>query len=145
MKIYVKASAMKKKDLADDLQDVTIPIIQHLLKLYLFPNAEEKMHWRREVAKLLRGVPKLKAKHKRPSANFIFENTYLMFSYRIKEFVDDVIADEYTLTPDNYKFQNIDWAVNIIEEYFDWLSNQLSTYGVITLPTIYSKLEELGL
>ena len=45
MKRYIKASAMKKSDLAGDIAEKTIPVMNALAQLYYFPNNENKNHY----------------------------------------------------------------------------------------------------
>ena len=46
---YIKAAAMKQKSLAAWIEERTSPTLLALAQLYLFPDNENKLHWRKEV------------------------------------------------------------------------------------------------
>ena len=68
---YIFSMSMSRKDLASRLEETTIPLIEHLIKLYIYPNLSEYVsHWRQEVYEFLHSVSRIKGKNIFPCRNF---------------------------------------------------------------------------
>lgn len=136
--------AQKKSDLADILEEPTAIIIEHLIKLYLYPSSQYVSHWKQEIFNFQNKVSKLKHSKKYPSAAFIYNNTYKINSKYIEKWMENIVED--------YKLENIrpdrlnSREVKIkIEEYYRWLAANLSASGAIYRNSCYKKLDELFL
>ena len=133
--------ALDKQSLIQELSGVSGKLIEHLIKLYLFPNSNTKNHWRKEVWNLLHQVPKLKSSKKFPSNRMIRD---IIGAY------DDMTTELSTLVMEEYpdlKPYRTDYAelATIVNNYLDWISDVLSTKGVVSSSKVYTKLDELGL
>ena len=136
----ILAFSKNKIDVAADLEEMTRPIIEHLMKLRLFPNTQYCNHWRNEIAGFLFSVPRLKQNNKFPSKEFILNNTIDMNNDSVDNCLD-VVQKEYSsleIQPFDY-----DELINDIYSYFDWLAEELSSKGRVAKTDIVSKLEEL--
>ena len=84
MKIYVRnmqdilGFSRRKSDIAAMIEENTREIIQHLIKLWLYSDAETCNHWKQEVYGFLYQVPRLKGSNKFPSKKFILNNTIVI-------------------------------------------------------------------
>lgn len=59
MRIFVTKFADSKREIERHLNDVTEPIIEHLLKLYFMPNHESRNHWCIEIYGFLNRIKKI--------------------------------------------------------------------------------------
>lgn len=145
MFLYVKANAKRLSDIGDDLEGLTLPLLEALAQLYLFPNSEYENHWRTEVWEKLSEVPKIKRSHKLPKKDYILKNTWYEYNDKIKTIMNRAIAHEHMLIPNSDRRKNVSEFYEICEEYMHWISDRLSTYGIIDPEDVYKKLDDLGL
>lgn len=147
MKLYIKSAeeilAMSKNQmkLASDLEDVTRPIVEHLIKLRLYPNTEFVTHWRSEIASFLCEVPVFKHNKHLPSAEFIVNNTIGVDYMLIRNLISVVISNMDSLIPAPFDYDEL---VDDIVRYFKWLATNLSKTGKIARNTIFEMLKNLN-
>ena len=148
MKIYVRNTqdilgfSHRKSDIAAMIEENTREIIQHLIKLWLYPDAETCNHWKQEVYGFLYRVPRLKGSNKFPSKKFILKNTIDVNRQNITSLLRIVLADyghSYAQCRQRYATMQTH-----IEYYFEWLAEELSKHGKVARKSVYSKLSELG-
>lgn len=142
---YVKANAKRLSDIGDHLEEVTLPLLESLAQLYLFPNTEYENHWRVEVWEKLSEVPKIKRSHKLPKKDYILKNTWYEYNDKIKTIMNRAVAHEYSLIPDPVRRKNVSEFYNICKEYMSWIADKLSKDGIVDPEDVYQKLEDLGL
>lgn len=148
MKIYVRnmqdilGFSRRKSDIAAMIEENTREIIQHLIKLWLYSDAETCNHWKQEVYGFLYQVPRLKGSNKFPSKKFILNNTIVINEDNILALLRIVITD-YS---NQYEQKNIEYPTmkKHILLYFDWLAEELSINGKVARNDVYAKLSELG-
>lgn len=141
MYIYVKAFADKKSQLKSDLRGATKVVMNHLIKVWLYPKVREQNHWKKEVAQTLNDIPKLKSTNKYPKFEFLIENTFNVYEDTLDRRAE-VIIENIDETPILFEFNNL---YNAIEEYFSWICTELSRFGIVRYNDVYSKIEELRL
>ena len=139
MKLYVRSFAENKKDLHSYLSNRADVVIEHLIKIFLYPNAQEYNHWKQEVAAVLKKVPKLKNSNKLPSASFIVDSSWMVWEDQFDRFVE-VVKEEMKELSENI---NNDTLYDAIDEYFEWLSKELSKYGSVVSDNIYHEIDYL--
>ena len=151
MRRYTKTSetilghSKKLSDIGAEIEESTQLIVQHLAKLYLFPESRDVDHWREEVATFLNSVPLRKGKNKLPSAQFIYKNTFEANEAYIAQYYNvvcmDYVCDDnpVTLQP-----RSINDFVNKVKLYYVWLSNNLSRFRVLPNLEIKNKFKDLG-
>lgn len=143
MKRYVYAMSVNQQDLSQQLLGASVPLIEHLTKLYLFPGLEYTNHWRKEVWNFLHRVPKIKSTNKYPDADFILD--------KISGYADDgwglitSVSEEYS--EHIPKRTDGDELGALISDYLSWISNALasSNTGSVSSSSVYEKLRELDL
>ena len=141
---YIFSMSMSRKDLASRLEETTIPLIEHLIKLYIYPNLSEYVsHWRQEVYEFLHSVSRIKGKNTFPSAKFILKNTLDINIDMIQILYEDVV-DDYSSEHGTPSSISITTLISRIKEYYEWLSTTLSDRGRVSRSAVYQKLEELG-
>lgn len=140
MKLYIKSFAATNKAAQNYLIDKTPTVIDHLIKVFLYPDVQEQDHWKREIANTLNTVPVLKSSKQKPKSNFIFENTYGVWKETILERTERIISDMVEV-PIEFDQNNLTSA---IEEYFKWLSENLS-FGTLNFNLIYEEINNLKL
>lgn len=148
MKIYVRNTqdilgfSRRKSDIAALIEENTREIIQHLIKLWLYSDAETCNHWKQEVYGFLYQVPRLKGSNKFPSKKFILNNTIVINEDNILALLRIVITD-YS---NQYEQKNLEYPTmkKHILLYFDWLAEELSINGKVARNDVYAKLSELG-
>lgn len=145
MKLYIRCQSLRKSDALAKLEEKTLPCMEALAQLWLFPNSNNKNHWKSEVWNYYPGVSRIKPRNKFPKAQDIFDNTWNLNSDKVKSIVKRAIAHEYKLTPNSERLADLDTLTSIMESYFKWISSKLSTDGIIDPDDSYYKLSELGL
>ena len=139
MKLYVRSFAETKKDMHRYLADRADVIIEHLIKIFLYPDVQECNHWKQEVAAVLKKVPKLKNSNEFPSAAFIVDNSWMVWEDQFDRSVE-VTKLEMKEQPENIDNDTLYDAVN---EYFHWLSKEISKYGSVVSNNIYNEIDFL--
>lgn len=145
VKRYVTANAKKLSDIGDDLEGETLPLLEALAQLYLFPNTEYENHWREEVWSKISEVSRTKRSHKLPKSSYILNNTWNLYKTRVRAIMNRAVAHEHKLVPNVTRRKDVDTFYGICEEYMTWLALKLSTEGVIDPEDVYNKLDELKL
>ena len=143
MVIKMIEQAQRKKDVSDWIEDRTLPVIDALAQLYLFPNADHVNHWKQEVWSNFSRVKLLAGSKKIPSKKFILNSSWEVHKDRLEDCLEYVIGKEYQLTPISDIKPERFYA--IVEEYFDWLADKLSKKMQVLSKEVYAKLDELGL
>lgn len=148
MKIYIRNTqdifgfANRKSDIAAMIEENTRELIQHLIKLWIFPDAKDCNHWKQEVYNFLYRVPRLKRSNKFPSKKFILNNTIVVNKDNIAALLRIVITD-YKNQYEQKKSEYSTMEEHILL-YFDWLAEELSINGKVARNDVYAKLSELG-
>lgn len=137
----ILAFSKNKIDVAADLEETTRPIIEHLMKLRLFSTNKSCNHWRKEISSFLNKVPRLKQNNKFPSKEFILMNTIDMNNDSVENCLTVILEDYSDLDIQPFDYDDL---VNDIYSYFDWLSQELSTKGQVSMTSIQNKLKELS-
>lgn len=147
MKRYIVASAKRKEDIEDMIQDATPCIIEPLAQLYLFSERypEYKDHWRSEVWNRIPRMPLVKHKNKLPNSELIYANSFELFKEDIEAIMQQAIEHENDLDPDYSKLCNVYKFKQLVQEYFMWLSKYLSQHKVVNPKDVYRKLDTLEL
>lgn len=149
MKRYIKNAqailgfALRRSEIAARLEENTRILMKHLIKLWMFPEASETNHWRKEIYSFLNQVPAMKGVNKLPSKEFIFKNTFVIN----EKFIDDLYEDVYDDYTDNHILArtNCDAMHQAIKDYYIWMSDILSKRGVVSYKKVLQELEILGL
>lgn len=134
--------ALRKADLAATLRETTRNVIKYMCLLSTHPDSIKADSWKSQIYKLLHKVPKRSNSKKYPSMRFLLKHTinamysdieYLAYvavsNYRDRQ------MQEYELSQGTEKMKN-----NIVA-YFEWLAKNLSVYGEVTRPDVYTMLE----
>lgn len=133
------AFSRSRVDVFSKLADNSENVIDHLIKVFLWPDVREQYHWKQEIWNFIRSVPKLKSSNKFPS--------YKQIKNAIWDSYEDVIYDHIELWIDEIKETPIPFdyedVYHAIEEYMSWLADVLSEKGVVRSSQVYSKIEEL--
>lgn len=145
MKLYVKSSAMKRADLAADIESKTIPVMNALAQLYYFPNNVNQEHWRREVWANFHRMQRIKRTNKLPSFDFIMLNTLECNKDQFQTVKQFVLRKESECSPDPERIHNDSQFRDLTRDYFEWLATQFTTKVEIPALDVYEKLAELGL
>lgn len=138
MKIYIQSFAETQQEIHRYLVSRADVVIEHLIKIFLYPERQEVSHWKQEVAATLNRVYKLKSDNKYPSKDWILENSWNV--------LDDIIRDSIVPIEEDYGHSSNDNFYNIynkIYSYFDWLSGELSKTDRVSNTRIYDKIDEL--
>jgi hypothetical protein len=124
--------------------------IEHLLKLYFYPEAErEREGWERSVYSSLNKVPLLK-NGRRPDFQFLRNQLWtLPFEGKLRGemdrrvfFISGLIQD---YEPPEFPLADavVDDCYGICREYSEWLADMLSLVGFLSLREVGLKVEDL--
>lgn len=144
MKLYIRAQARSQSDVLAKLEENTKKCMEHLAKLWIFPNSNSIKHWKHEVWSYYDGVTRVKPRNRLVSAKKILDNTWNLHSHQVKSMVERAIENESNLIPDELRLQQLDILQDKMEDYFIWIANTLSKQDDIPPSMAYDKLNELG-
>ena len=138
--------ADKRKDIFLDLRSKTNLLIEHMLKIYFFPDSPYLDHWEEEVYSFYLDVPKQK-NNKFPKEDFIYHTIFGSkyedgFTLPRKKETIKRLKSKYP----NYNeptMDDFDNAIEFINEYVHWLSKELSKKGETYEDEVKSKIKEL--
>lgn len=139
MKRCIYAMSTTKRELAHQLVSASLPLTEHLVKLYMFPNSINVDHWKHEVWNFVHQVPRLKGSNKYPSSKLIFSclSTYL----DELDNTADLMQSEYPLTATRSDYT---CAEEMITEYIKSVSDILAKQGKINSSEVYMLLDKFG-
>lgn len=137
----ILAFASPKAKVAWELSRKSKQIEIHLIKCGLFPYCDSYSHWKDEVFGFINDVDKLKNSNRFPSSEFIMKNTWKVLEDTIFDYTQSVL-NEYRDLDDSYRLTDNE-LYNMIEQYFIWLSEQLSRYGRVINKQVDRKIDEL--
>lgn len=136
---YIKAMSDSRKEIRLQLKRQSGEITEHLIKLMLYPNAQERNHWKHEIYAFVHSVPKVKGINKFPSESFIFESLTIYLD-NVPGLMWHVKREESDLVPED---ANPNLVESIVQDYMEWLAKQLSKYGTVESADVFAKLDEL--
>lgn len=139
MKI-IYAMSKSQKDIAADIEEGCDELIEHLIKLWFFPDSQDRHHWRREVAEKLHRISSFKGSHKLPSKQFILEHSIKVHNQYMLQYIKDI--KRYYGKSENSASTVV--MEHQIRKYFDWIAGELSRRPHVPFPEIYETLEVLG-
>lgn len=143
MKKYIFGMSKARRDLSAWIEDHTYPVMREIAKLYLFPDAPTRLHWRQEVWSKFNMMHPLRSTKRLPSANFIFESSWGVDYRLVHGAVKYAIGHELDFKPrDDIDEEELS---DIMHDYFKWLSYVLSIDPDVMPQEVYDKLDELGL
>lgn len=139
MKMYIRVMSSYDKDIRRKIIDSSDKVIEHLVKLILYPDTEYVNGWKQEVYSFLHRIDKTKRNKRYPSYKFILEalSTHLDTIHGYKMCVVDEMQ-ECKVNP--LPFSDYD-VTNMCKKYMDWLSHQLSDNGYVTQKEVYTWID----
>lgn len=140
MKRKIYAMAASRKDAMRQIQDVSLPLIEHLIKLYMFPNAGYKTHWSKEVRNFFNSAPKLKGSNKLLSYKNI-RDAIALYEDQIDHLMKSVFTEYRQFEVER---NDVAEAERMIGDYLDWACEQVAAHIVFNSFGVMSKLEEIG-
>ena len=128
---------MSKTDSAirERLESDALQLDRHLVKLILYPDAQERMHWAKEIWNFVNIVDKRKSNNKYPKEQF----NYNALSCH-NDILDNIVWQvkcEMKRQPKPYHDQYI---LRKVESYQAWLAKKLSTQGAVNSDQVYKAL-----
>lgn len=142
MKRLILGMSMKRKDLAEWIDNHTWQAMVALAQLYLFPQGN-RIHWRKEVWEKFSEMYTLKKTHQFPDSQFILDNSWGLNKKYINDALQRAMDKEDQYEP--IKGWSYDEFYNIVKDYFTWLASYLSCNHQIPLHEVKHKLDRLGL
>lgn len=142
---YILAMSQRDSKIRDSLTDLSVPMMEHIVKLMLYPDTDYCQGWRTEVYKFVNKVDKRKATNKYPEYSFImncFKTHYDVLDNYADQVKSDMQFDGCTVVPKHFTTPEI---VKVVDDYCQWLATKLSTAGKVTNQEVHSYLAELGL
>lgn len=144
--------AKNRSDIKHELMDKTPKVVEHIIKIILFREDSSVNHWMHEIFSFIHKIDISKSTKKRPKESFIYENTFgcVKDNYKIKDYVRrDIsnICDEEGLdapfTSDDFLELYMDKIYEVCDNYFRWLSKELSECGIVSFGDVKRILTNL--
>ena len=133
---YIRGFSRKLKDIGANINSKGIPLIRHLVKIYLYPKSNSADHWVHEVYAFLHSIDTVKGKNDLPSEGFIYYHVYEFNRSRVNTIIKSVLEN----------YGGVDYSSDIydfLEEYIFWLSEELSMKGEVLASEVSRKLRDL--
>ena len=135
--------AYSKKEVAHKIDLYTQPIIENLIRLYLYPSAFERFQWEKDIWSKFHRIQRIGWSNKRPKSDFIYKNSWQSHKDDTNNILQYVLNQKCVLEPKT-DINKLDLCL-ILESYFGWLSDKLSKEDVIPLTDVLHELKTLGL
>ena len=141
MKLYIKGMFTDKRRISYQLFVSADKVVEHLMKLIQFPQAQAKNHWADEIHAFCHRVHRLKGSNKYPSFKFIYNeiSSYNDILHSYITYARDTEPDEYFYDVPEHE------CLPTIDEYEKWLADMLSRYGEVTQQQVKQELAKLRL
>lgn len=139
MRIIV-GQAERLRDVMKKAEEKAPELMEHFIKLMIFPNSKTCNHWKQEIAAFIHSAPRLKNSKKFPKHKDLMQVLYYVWEDSTDTWISELcidFPDEYVL-PVSYETVH-----KCMFEYFDWLCDKLSKNGLVAKQSIYDKLDEL--
>lgn len=138
MKRLILGFARNRADIIRKIVEHSDELIEHLVKVKLYPDDDSFDHWCTEVRAQLCYVPKLSGSNKYPSEKLIYTKAWGDIQDVFTNYVDCVI-DDYGM-PNRLRYREV---YQFVDNYMVWLSRTLSTKGDVSMAEVQRKLDEL--
>ncbi|MCL2331961.1 MAG: hypothetical protein FWC54_00525 [Actinomycetia bacterium] len=127
-------------DIANEIRSHSGPVTEHLIKLYLFPDAVYADHWKQEVYAFIHEVasPKNDKKHF-PSPEKIYKVIEDHCFDRIDVFLTIVKNEVNDIPPQ----REDGGAQDFVETYYLWLCDELSNKGEVSNSEVADTIDGL--
>ena len=123
----------------DKLTTASEHIDEHIIKLLYYSDSSYVEHWKAEIFAFLHKIDKLKGRNKWPKSKFIKE-ALSTHNDMLHEYGLLVKEEESELAPRYISDDTILLAVN---DYQNWLAEQLSIKGIVLHSEVCAKLDEI--
>lgn len=140
MYIYIRAMSESQTEIYRRVSDKAANILEHLIKVIEYPDAQEVNHWKQEIYSFLNDVKKLRGTNKLPKSKLIFKGLSVS-NDMIDKFIGRVHRTYINYQPRN---NSAAFILNCVEEYQHWLSDKLSTEGLVYSDEVYAKIDEIS-
>ena len=139
MYIYIRAMSEPQAEAYRRISDQAAKILEHIIKLVEYPEAQETNHWKQEIFGFLNEVRKLRGSNKFPKSKLIYK-ALTVSNDMIDKFIGRVHRTYKDMIPRNLPE---DIILSAVEDYQKWLAEQLSKEGILDPDDIYNKLDEV--
>lgn len=139
MYIYIRSMSESQTEVYRRVSDQAVNILEHLIKVIEYPDAQEVNHWKQEIYAFLNDVKKLRGTNKLPKSKLIFKGLSVS-----NDMIDKFIGRVHR-TNKGLRSRNLDTSVILkcVEEYQHWLADSLSKEGLVDPDDVYSKIDEI--
>ena len=136
--------AEKLSKIIDNLNNLTQPVINHLILCLLFSDNQNINHWKKEVYNFIYKLPKDSRTNKYPKFNtlkkFAIDNWADTLDNNLNVYIDNIVEDENLIKPNNIDNNKL---ASLILAYFIWLYQNLSEFGIMQRSDVYNYINNL--
>lgn len=140
----ILGQVMPKSKIGDQLENTAYECMEHLAKLWMFPDAEEVNHWRKEVWGFYKNVPRVKPRNKYPKPEFVFDCIWTRNQNELSRTIKSVPDIEDELVPNTTRVKDVEGLERAMSDYFLWISDRISEDGGADFGETKQKLISLG-
>ena len=138
MYLYIRAMSESQAEIYRKVSDKADTILEHIIKLMLYPNSPSCDHWKAEIYAALNRVQKLRNNNKLPKAKLIYK---ALSSYNdVADNIINQVKQTEDLTPSGMDAYDV---VSVAECYQRWLSEKLSQEGAVVPNDVFDELNIL--
>ncbi len=144
MQIRILSSADIRREVLRDAKSYNNVRIEHLLKLFYYRQDErDKMGWIRTVTKSPFTIDRMKGNHKFPSAKDIYHELWLVKADIFSSIEKGAFLSFEDITDYPVPSSTSSNSYKFCEDYHKWMSEYLSTNGVMVLSDVKSEIDSL--
>lgn len=138
----IRCMSKSSRDIGAELDEKARQVVVHLIKIYMFRERGNLIHWMDELFGFLHSVSRLKGKNKFPSSEFIFRNMWEGQKIRFHRLVSQVYS-KYSKAYEPYDVTE-DEIEDFVVSYLHWVADELSKYGeLLDSESCVDKVKEL--
>lgn len=123
-----RCHAKSRSDIFNTLENSADQLVGHLVKIAMFQDNGSLKHWRDELGGFVNRIPKMKGKNQLPSKEFIYQALTEYEYSRLDATIENV---EFLYRKVEPVTTSKVFIKKYIDEYMDWLSEELSEKGFV--------------
>lgn len=139
MHIYIRSMSEAQSQIYSELTQKSWKVDEHIIKLLLLPDCPEANHWKREIARFIDSVDRLKGKNRFPDAKFI-KKCISTHNDCIDAFLYKISGQ---LHEETQRQLSEDVILHALDTYQNWLASELSSHGSIRYFDAYQVLDDI--
>lgn len=135
---HIKSHLCRRKDVLHDLHFRSLQAMPYLMKIFMYPTSSSANHWKDNAYSSINLCEHIRSRSRLPSSKAILNHTWRSISDLMEAFRRLIVVEE-----SQYSNIGYDRMYSMLEEYFRWLSDKLSTKGSVNRDEVYGEINSI--